>query len=101
DRQASAREAVDDLLVSGNGERREHEIGLETLHAFDVDAEVGTDLRETPNHLDRIVRVIVDADEKICAAERADDLGVRAGVTDDTQATSSDDSARRPRTARS
>ena len=83
-REPRALQRFDDPLVPRNGERREDEVGLEPLHALDVDAEIRTDLRQASHHFDRVVGVVVDADEEISAAERADDLRVRAGVADDS-----------------
>src|SRR5439155_14279739 len=62
-RQARALERRDDLLVAGNGQRAQHQIGLELLDPLDVDAEIRTDARQSAYHLDGIVRVVVHANE--------------------------------------
>jgi hypothetical protein len=76
-------EPRDDLLVPRHGKRREHEVRLERCHLVGVDTEVPPHSRQARNELRREIRVLIAADDPIAAAERRDDLRVRASQRDD------------------
>ena len=76
--------ALHHLLVARHGERREHQVRLQRLHALDIDVQVGADLRKRGDDVLWEVRMIIHAHEQMPAAQRADDLGVRAGQGDDS-----------------
>ncbi|HUP51687.1 MAG TPA: hypothetical protein VM198_04380 [Longimicrobiales bacterium] len=77
--QAGRVELLDDALVTGHRECREHEVGLERRDLLHVDVEVRPHARERADHLDGVVRVVVDAYQEALAPEGADDLRVGAG----------------------
>ena len=77
-------QALHDPLVSGHGERGEHQFRLERGDLLDVDVEVRADLRQGLYDVFRMIGVVVHADQEIGAAERTHDLGIRAGEGDDT-----------------
>ncbi len=81
-RAAGRPQLVDHGFVAGHGERGQHQVGFQCQHGRYVQLQVAPQLRQRLHHRGRKVGVGIHPHQPVCAAERADNLGVGGGVAD-------------------